>query len=218
MKKLDTITKIKEYMLTKSTSLSNGCIEWIGARNKGRYGTINIAGKSILVHRLSYYIYVGPFDVSLLVCHKCDNPSCINPEHLFLGTNKDNVDDMMNKKRHRTLRGEDHTNHKLTEEQVKEIFHSKLKLSEIASQYNIHKHLAFLIKKKQIWKHLNLNSDSSTNKKHRSKLTEQQAIEIINSPLSLKELASVYGICPQAVWKIKTGKTWKYLHSTISHP
>lgn len=76
------------------------CWNWLKYRTKAGYGTINCAGISLLVSRVSYEIYVDDIPDGLFVCHDCDNPACVNPNHLWVGTSKDNTDDMVAKKRH----------------------------------------------------------------------------------------------------------------------
>lgn len=77
------------------------CVIWIGAwQNKG-YGQTRYEGKTILAHRAAYIVHIGKIPDGLFVLHKCDVPSCINPQHLFLGTQKDNIHDMISKGRGR---------------------------------------------------------------------------------------------------------------------
>lgn len=77
-----------------------GCWLWLGSPNGTGYGRIYIHGKPVMAHRLSYQIKHGSIPAGKIVCHKCDTPSCINPDHLFMGTHKDNSRDMVAKKRH----------------------------------------------------------------------------------------------------------------------
>lgn len=75
------------------------CWEWQGCTIKDNYGMMVLNNIQHLTHRLSYELFFGEFDKELCVCHKCDNPICINPDHLFLGTHQDNMTDMKNKGR-----------------------------------------------------------------------------------------------------------------------
>jgi hypothetical protein len=93
----DIVWRLKNF----SKVMQNGCWEWKNYCNKDGYGRVRYNGKKHLAHRVSYEIFKKPFNKSLLVCHTCDNPSCINPEHLFLGTHQDNVSDCKNKGRHK---------------------------------------------------------------------------------------------------------------------
>ena len=99
------------------------CIEWTGYRNELGYGRRNIAGRLWLVHRWAWTEANGPIPDGMLVCHHCDNPPCINLDHLFLGTNRDNILDSVAKGRHVTPvhHGADHPNAKVNPHIVREI-------------------------------------------------------------------------------------------------
>ena len=76
------------------------CWNWSGTLDRYGYGKFKIGNQTYKAHRYSYYLQYGDFDESLHVLHHCDNPRCVNPHHLFLGTNRDNVADRTTKKRH----------------------------------------------------------------------------------------------------------------------
>jgi hypothetical protein len=102
------------------------CWLWTASRSRRGYGEIGRgrAGEGIiLAHRLSWELHHGPIPTGLSVLHHCDNPPCVNPAHLWLGTHQDNQDDMIRKRRDRKrpLRGEEHHQAKLTNEQVLDI-------------------------------------------------------------------------------------------------
>lgn len=96
----------------------SGCWEWIGAVNGAGYGHLQHRGKKLLAHRLAYEWHYGPIPKGQVVCHRCDNPICANPEHLFLGTQKDNVRDMVRKGRLSNRSGHNNGQAKLSAEQV----------------------------------------------------------------------------------------------------
>lgn len=94
---------IADHHITKfwgKITKSNFCWVWRGLVTKDGYGRISIYGKTVLTHRLSWVLHFGEIPKELGVLHKCDNPSCVNPDHLFLGTFQENMRDKINKKRH----------------------------------------------------------------------------------------------------------------------
>ena len=122
-----------ERFETKFTKHENGCWLWTAARRTTGYGVFSFNGKPVTASRVSYILYHGVDPGDLFVCHTCDNPSCVNPEHLFLGTNLDNVNDRIAKGRPAGRYSA------LTEERYNEIpqyieSHPDLSLREIARQ------------------------------------------------------------------------------------
>lgn len=94
------------------------CWLWTAARNSDGYGQIGVEGTSKLAHRVAYVLFRGEIPEGMEVCHKCDNPACCNPDHLFLGETIDNMQDMAAKDR--STHGERNPHAKLTEAQVRE--------------------------------------------------------------------------------------------------
>lgn len=104
--------------------MPSGCWEWQGARNDRNYGCYYPhMGEKHLAHRYAYRLAHGEFDTTLDVLHKCDNPPCCNPDHLFLGTHQDNMIDRQNKGRTRTgcLRGSANPSASFTDDEVRSI-------------------------------------------------------------------------------------------------
>lgn len=131
---------------------NSGCWLWEGTTVNG-YGTLTINRRpGTRAHRLSYEIFHGPIPKGKHVLHKCDVRCCVNPNHLFLGTNADNVADMVSKNRH--PKGEGVGRAKLTTEQVLAIRQAKGSTRAVARRFGIGKSQAHLIKSHQSWKHL----------------------------------------------------------------
>lgn len=118
---------------------SGGCWEWKSYKDGSGYAAFKTKGKMIGAHRQAWIYAHGEIPAGMLVCHKCDNPTCVNPDHLFLGTALDNQRDKVNKGRQAA--GEKNGRHKLTEQDVKYIrsqFHTKQKTQrELARIYNM---------------------------------------------------------------------------------
>lgn len=132
----------------------SGCWLWGGSANDRGYSQITVNGKPKYVHRISYEIHVGQIPDGLFVCHKCDVSACVNPDHLFLGTPKDNVDDMIQKGRKVVQIGEECSRAKLTEEEVLQILDDARSNPEIAKDYNVVPHTISDIKLGKTWKHI----------------------------------------------------------------
>lgn len=137
----------------------SGCWSFTGAIERSGYGRFKLNGKMILAHRLSYELHNGPITEGMVVMHSCDNRKCVNPLHLSVGTQLDNVQDMIKKNRDNKAKGSAAGQAKLTENQVIEI-KQKLNLGQkqidIAKEYGvIHQTISF-IKNELTWKHVKI--------------------------------------------------------------
>lgn len=134
---------LAERFWTKVRRTSEGCWEWSLCRNRDGYGIFSIrrgklAEVGVLAHRWAYFLTKGTIPADKRVLHKCDNPACCRPDHLFLGTCKDNSVDMV--KKNRGPLGEKHGRHKLTDEQVAELRRQRAagkNRAEVAREFGI---------------------------------------------------------------------------------
>ena len=117
-------TPLRDRLLSRISITPAGCWEYTGSRNHKGYGAIGLGGKrggSTGAHRASWMVHHGAIPDGLQVLHRCDNPPCVNPDHLFVGTPADNMNDKVQKGRASGPRGESHPRHKLTSADVQEI-------------------------------------------------------------------------------------------------
>ena len=141
-----TVYPLKERLERLSKLAPSGCIEWQSATRNG-YGRLIIGSRtdgtrsSVSAHRLSYEIHVGKIPDGLFVCHMCDNPKCINPDHLFVGTRKDNTDDRETKGRNKIhlihKKGEDHPSAKFSDRVIVKIRNDFGAIKDIAMKYGM---------------------------------------------------------------------------------
>lgn len=126
------------------------CWIWQGNKDKDGYGKICHDGKHLRAHRVSYELHIGEIEDGMSVCHTCDNPSCVNPEHLFAGTNRENMIDMVHKNRG--------PRQKLT---TKDIIDIRAMLADgygaedIAVKYSVHPYTIRRIRNGRRWGHVN---------------------------------------------------------------
>lgn len=141
---------------------SGDCWSWLGARNRKGYGTIGLGGKHgkcTPAPRAAWLLTRGPIPDGLLVCHRCDNPTCVRPEHLFLGTALENTHDMISKgrARHRPLRGESNRRALLTDEKVRYIRAERgngRTLASLAAELGVHLTTVHYASNGKNWRHV----------------------------------------------------------------
>lgn len=132
----------------------NGCWQWIGETRKFGYGSISYMGRGRLAHRVSWLLAGREIPDGLCVLHKCDNPGCVNPDHLFLGTKAENNQDKIRKGRARHPSGSEVSTAKLTEPQVRAILADQRTYRVIAGEFGVSCSAVSAIKNGQNWKKL----------------------------------------------------------------
>lgn len=148
-----------ERFMNKVVLSNDGCWNWIGCRDRKGYGEFkSYRGASARAHRFSYSAFVGDIPDGMCVCHKCDNRACVNPSHLFVGTNHDNVLDRHRKGRSviPDNRGSNNYNAKLTESDVRRIRElcNTMTDKEIAHEFNMSQNIINRIRNRVIWRHV----------------------------------------------------------------
>jgi len=152
-----------------------GCWEWTRGRFRSGYGAAYVDGRQQVAHRVAYEIVKGPIPAGMYVCHRCDNPPCINPDHLWLGSHRENMHDAIRKGRsskppvhvggehwrlkypHMVEHGEDNPNAIMTDEQVIQMrkdYVSGHPLDAICARYEINRSTMHDYTSGRSWKHL----------------------------------------------------------------
>jgi hypothetical protein len=143
----------------KKVNKTESCWIWTGAKNKKGYGSFGVqANKTMSAHRFAWRWAYGEVPDNMQILHRCDNPSCVNPNHLFLGTNLDNVLDRENKGRGNQPRGSANGNARLNETIVIQI----LKLGDVLTQVEIARRFHTTqgtvgkILRREVWRHVDI--------------------------------------------------------------
>jgi hypothetical protein len=173
------ITRSLPVRFWEKVQKTQTCWLWTGTAERGGYGRINVGGKWLRTHRVAWELSNGPIPTGLCVCHRCDNPPCVNPAHLFLGSQRDNLHDMATKGRHgsrarpdRVAHGERHGSSRLTELEVRDIrancrpargsnLKSSASLSGFARKYGIRLYAVQRIVSGKTWAHLLAHTETA---------------------------------------------------------
>lgn len=151
--------KISNFLAKVNQAGPNGCWLWTGRTLPKGYGQL---GRHDYAHRVSYELHKGPIPEGKRVCHSCDTPRCVNPEHLWLGTQAENLQDMAMKGR--STRGASNPQAKLTEQHVHEMWDMHMigaRQKEIAAKFGVHAQYVSLIFSGRRWRHI-FNQKMST--------------------------------------------------------
>lgn len=200
--------------------VTEGCWIWAAGMDKDGYGRFRgeYDGRMYLTaHRYSWALHNRQqIPDGMLVCHKCDNPRCVNPDHLFLGTNTDNMRDKIAKNRHNAPRGALAPTAILTEEQARAILADPRPYAQIAADYGVAAPTIGSIKSRKSWAHIEVDHvvkgpRISPRRGKGSKVTEAIVKEILASSKAGKDLADQFGISRQLVCNIQKRRIWAHV-------
>lgn len=201
------------------------CWEWQARRSPDGYGMFCTDRQTVRANRLAYFLAFGQWPGEHLVCHSCDNPSCCNPAHFFLGGYLENNRDCFSKNRHPIIRGSEHVTSRLTEKSVIEMRSryatEQVSYSDLAQVYGVSTQAVSQAVTGKTWKHVPgpVRADESKiicgEKIGTSKLTEDQVREIkakyVPRKYSARRLAREYGMHRDSIEKILKGDHWKHI-------
>ena len=197
------------------------CWDWKAGKDKDGYGLYNGAlyGQQVRkAHRFAYMLFRGAIPEGANICHTCDNPSCVNPRHLYAGSPASNMQDKMERGRSNIPRGEDSPHARITEEVARKILIDPRRYDEIAAEYGVSFGTVSNIKNKHSWAHLKDAAvkvhGPGSGSGHRGvsdRITPDIVRSIRMSTESLKVVAERYGISIQSVCDIRKRRSWKHV-------
>ena len=162
-----------EERFFQKVNKTDSCWLWTGSLNSRGYGCLAVNRKTVSAHRYSYAIHKGEIPEGLIICHSCDVPACVNPDHLWAGTFADNMKDMVDKDRHgETSRKQTHCRKGHSFEEFEPLVYIKKQGRQIGKEYRICKECKRINDSKRKGK--NLESMREYNRKNKEKLNEQQ--------------------------------------------
>jgi hypothetical protein len=200
------------------------CWIWIANTDRDGYGRISSKGVQYKAHRISWEIYNGPIPDELLVLHKCDNPPCVNPNHLFLGTHKDNSVDMVNKGRSNHSLGSTNPRAILSECDVLEILTSIenetiTSIHQIINKYKVSKSTIFQIFDGRSWQCTVKDYYTFDQLKYLKNKIDTRGVLKFNDVIDIRiriargetvtAVAYLYGVSYNTINSIKLNRSWK---------
>lgn len=201
-------------------SKADDCWLWRQGRDQDGYGVFVAKHNGVSftrAHRYSFALHTGQtIPNGMHICHTCDTPSCVRPDHLFLGTPKENQQDKWAKGRANLAFGENHREAILTEDQAKAILNDPRPHSQIANEYGIHPQTVSSLKTRVSWQHLGKERGVkakrvSPRKGVSDKITPDIVRTIRTSTEAGKDLAARYGISPQTITDIRKRRSWAHV-------
>lgn len=196
--------KRKKSLLERFVSkikVSDDCWEWQGSRDRDGYGLFFCNNSRYRAHRASYRIFVGPFETDKVICHKCDNPKCVKPSHLWPDTQVNNMKDKVAKRRH--VFGENHPSAILTEDQVRTIMGSRSTAAVLGAEYGVSIEAVYDIWSCRRWVHLKLERLFK-----QTRLDEAAVIEIRESTEVARVMSAKFGVSPKTIHRVRSGETY----------
>ena len=161
-KQISTLPKLEAAFTSSYSINSNGCWTWNKDINAG-YGMLYMGGSALPAHRLSYELFTGEIPSDIVVCHSCDVKSCVNPQHLWLGTQIENIQDATQKGR--MCRGAQHTNTTLQDSDVINMIEmyktGDYSTYDLARLYSMNNSTIFNIVNGKTWKHIDIDRSST---------------------------------------------------------
>lgn len=202
--------------------MATGCWEWIGSLDTDGYGLFSAIFNGIAykrAHRFSWAFHnLQEIPKDMMVCHKCDNPRCVNPDHLWLGAAIENNGDRTRKGRNHIQCGELANKAKLTEEQVRQILIDGRPYAEIAHTYNVAMTTIGSIKNRESWTHVKVETIAKNKRGsgsgHRGKsdrITPDIVRTIRASSDQGKLLAERFQVSPQMITAIRKRRCWAHV-------
>lgn len=197
------------------------CWLWTSGKDRGGYGSFR--GKIGVhvydrTHRYAYALFHGEIPKGMCVCHSCDTPACVNPEHLFLGTGADNMNDKISKGRQRGAFGEKSGAAILTEDQVRAILIDPRPHPAIAADYGVKGSTIGSIKQRVSWSHIvgiePIHAKRVSNRKGVSdKITPEIVVGIRASNETYSRLAQQFGVSISTICDIRKKRSWAHVTS-----